>query len=67
MTVNELIKKVRKIDPAAADYLENDAPKLKTYAGSGEVSLRSIMTWKETKQGHWYWSEINNKIEEQEK
>ena len=67
MLLRELIAKVREIDRDAADYLENEAPKLKSYIHRDKRcrgrELISIMIWSETPQGVSYWSELAEKLE----
>ena len=55
----ETLKRIREIDPEAADYLESDAKKLTSYAdNNGHNNLASIMKWDETPQGKAYWQKI---------
>ena len=66
MKVEELIEKVRKIDPKAAEYLEKEAPKLPRYVTpGGETSgLSGIIYWETTPQGHNYWESIARQLGE---
>lgn len=53
---NKLIDAVREIDKEAADYLEFEAPKLRDWSPSRNLS--GVMYWKETPQGGRYWANI---------
>lgn len=55
-----LIRNVQNIDPAAARWLTEVAPK------NGCVQcgdLTSVMNWRETPQGWEYWDQINSQLE----
>ena len=59
----ELVVKVRKIDPDAADYLESK--ELRKTGGCGfqyRGNLSSVMVWFATPQGHDYWENIAEKL-----
>jgi len=58
-----LVEDVRKIDPAAAKWLEEELPKRKSSELSGD--LMRVMDWRETPQGWEYWDNINTQIESQ--
>ena len=54
----ELVNRVSRIDPLAAEYLLMHHP-------NREVGhLAGLMLWSETPQGHEYWSEIRDKLNE---
>jgi len=52
-----LVANVRRFDPAAADYLLNDAPKLPSFAPRAD--LGTSFAWCETPQGKTYWSDLD--------
>lgn len=57
----ELVGKVRKIDPAAADYLESkELRKNKSFVYSGDIF--SSFSWLITPQGHAYWHNIAQRL-----
>lgn len=56
----ELVARVRRIDPAAADYLMGDEISGRSQSGD----LDSVMFWETTPQGHYYWLGIQRKIRE---
>lgn len=54
----DVIDAVREIDSDAADYLENEAPKLDTWFSDNDDHLDFMFTWADTPQGHDYWENI---------
>jgi hypothetical protein len=56
----ELVEIVRKVDPAAADYLDTDARKRHDFYPCGCLNL--VMRWQDTPQGFAYWDEVSEKI-----
>lgn len=67
--LEELISKVRKIDPEAADYLVEEAPKLKSYSNAPDENneLNNLFSWKYSKQGHKFWSNIDRQLNAKDK
>jgi hypothetical protein len=63
MKTIELIEAVRALDSKAADYIENEAKELTSYADSDTNTLASIFAWRDTPQGEEFWININNKID----
>ena len=59
--VESLIEAVRAIDEGAADYLENEAPMLRSYDPASTLS--GLIYWSETPQGHEYWASIAKQLE----
>jgi len=57
----ELIERVRAIDQEAAEYLEGPCRELEDFCLGGE--LWEIITWNDTPQGHYYWSDLCDKLE----
>lgn len=60
----ELVGKVRKIDPNAADYLESK--KLRKIGGCGfdySGDILYVMDWQSTPQGHSFWKKIADKLD----
>jgi hypothetical protein len=57
----ELISKVRAIDPKAAEYLDNGARTLETFSPGD--SLIGCFIWDESPQRHEYWSHIREDLE----
>jgi len=55
-----LIEAVRKIDIQAAEYLENEAPKLLSFKPRNNID--GSFTWARTPQGNGYWSNLNSRI-----
>ena len=60
MTLKKLIKKIKKIDPIAAEYLKNEAPKLPSYTlDPSGATLTTLFHWDKSSQGHQYWNNIH--------
>jgi hypothetical protein len=59
----DLVDKVSAIDKDAAYYLRNGARNLRPFQMAGY--LAGVMLWYDTPQGHDYWDNINNKLEEE--
>jgi hypothetical protein len=62
-----IIKAVREIDPSAADYMVNEAPKLKKWNKNDDPeyrieSLADCFVWADSEQGHEYWNDIANQL-----
>jgi len=54
-----LLRRLRKIDPEAADWLRDEAPKLgKEINYTDGWRLGMIMIWHSTPQGHDYWAKL---------
>ena len=53
----ELIERVRKIDKEAAEYLERDAPVLKSFAPAD--NLHACFIWATTPKGEQYWNNLS--------
>lgn len=51
-----LVAKVHAIDPKAAGWLYNEAPRLPGFKATGD--LRGCLTWDDTPQGGLYWADI---------
>jgi len=61
----QLLRRLRKIDPKAADWLRDEAPKLGEKINYADYySLDGIMIWDCTPQGQAYWSKLSAKLEE---
>jgi hypothetical protein len=60
----DLIERVRKIDSEAADYMEEEAPKLCDFNESNV--LWDCFIWMHTPQGTDYWADISDKLGENE-
>lgn len=60
----ELVGKVRKINPEAADYLESKELRksVSSFIYAGRIS--SAMSWGETTQGHSFWWGISRELGE---
>lgn len=59
----ELVGKVRKIDPAAADYLESkELRKIGRLGFDYDGSIYCVMEWGLTPQGHKYWESIAKRL-----
>ena len=54
---NELVEKVRRIDPDAAIYLRFDV-----VAPNYSSSLDAVMLWENTPQGFDFWCELDHKL-----
>lgn len=57
----DLIKRIRAIDPAAANWIVENVP---TYKNA--TNLDHLMTWEGTPQGHKYWEDLGNQLEKDE-
>lgn len=55
-----LIRRVRRIDPDAADYMQTDARKLESFTPGSE--LICIFLWTHTPQGFHYWWRIEDQL-----
>lgn len=55
-----LVEDVRRIDPTAAKWLEEELPKRKSSELSSD--LMRVVDWRETPQGWEYWDNINTQI-----
>lgn len=61
--MKNLINRIAKIDRKAALWLARKAPRYKKGINlMNSSSLRCIMLWRETPQGHDYWREISIKL-----
>ena len=57
--MKELIEKVRKIDPKAAEYLESEDKDEKAINWTPTAAeLDGLMVWSQTPQEHNYWNNI---------
>ena len=64
--MKDLIKRVREIDPKAAEYLESeDKDKEGINWTEGSSALSTIMLWAQTPQGHSYWEQIATQLGEE--
>jgi len=59
----DLVERVRRIDPAAAEYLDGYDIKNCECNFHEDHSLDCVMMWDETPQGHGYWSDISRKLQ----
>lgn len=59
---NQLIDEVQKLDPEAAKYLRTDAQKMQSF--SCAEALSSVFFWRDSPQGHEYWSVIYHTLYE---
>lgn len=53
----ELIDKVEKINPEAAEYLRTEVPKLPSF-NAGRKDLITLFLWNDSPQGREYWNNI---------
>ncbi len=59
----DLLERVRRIDPAAAEWLEfGDHPKVCNF-DAGRCNLDDMMVWSRTPHGHNYWERIHDAID----
>lgn len=56
-----LVAKVRKVNREAANWLRDEAPKMKSFSPTNRLSLAFV--WADSPQGHEYWSYIFEKID----
>lgn len=62
-----LCERVEKLDPEAAKYMREEAPKLPRFAYLPEdtepvADLSSAFEWGRTPQGHEYWKSIKDRL-----
>jgi len=63
----DLLERVRRIDPAAAEWLEfGDHSKVVNF-DAGRRNLDDMMIWSSTPQGHNYWERLHDAVEYGEK
>ena len=59
----DLLERVRRIDPAAAEWLEfGDHPKVCDF-DAGRCNLEDMMVWRSTPHGHNYWERIHDAVD----
>lgn len=65
MKLSELIKRVEAIDPEAAEYVKNEAPKLQGYdcRNHEDHALNTLFAWEDTPQGANFWLELHELID----
>jgi hypothetical protein len=59
-----LIERVRQLDPAAAEYLEGPAKEMSDFSYTG--NLWDAFTWDDSIQGHTYWQKIAEALDREE-
>jgi hypothetical protein len=62
MNYSELIQVVKKIDPDAAIYMDNEARYLDSFCIDVCGSLLGNFIWSETPQGSAFWVDINDRV-----
>lgn len=61
----DLCIRVEKLDPEAAKYMWDEAPKLDRFDGSASM-ISSAFVFSETPQGHEYWWSLQNRLANEE-
>lgn len=62
----DLVERVRRIDPAAAEWLEfGDHSKVERF-DAGQHNLDDMMVWSSTPQGHRYWWRLHDAVDYEE-
>ena len=62
--MKNLLERIERIDPEAARYIREDAPRLDSYRESSD--LLGLFLWNLTPQGGVYWADIYNTLDYQD-